>query len=137
MGTKRLAGGVGTIGIISAAITLWSEVTVAVTRCGPQALPNWLERSSYLTVFVVVACSILARLIAGSSLASLLDSFGPKSSRIDGAYRTVFSTAEALSLLVIVVATVVLGAQLTNGDALADGAGLTGIDVNRCSLLLQ
>ena len=39
------------IGIFSALILIWSEVSIATTRCGPVLLPDFLERSAYIQIF--------------------------------------------------------------------------------------
>lgn len=133
-----LFGSTGVIGSISAALVLWSEVSVAMTRCGPINLPDWLERSAYLANFAVVAASILARIILGTSLTEFLSSRQPAGARAGSTTGlALLAVAEYFSLVVLLGAVAVVAVQVGNGDALAEGAGLSGIDVNRCRLLLE
>ena len=117
------------IGIISSLVLLWSEESIAFTRCGPVELSDSLERSSYIATFILASGSNLSRIIYGSPLTDLLIE------EEDGISKTFFSVGEILSV------TAVLGAfggcawQVFTGDAFAEGAGLSGIDVRWCRLM--
>ena len=133
--------GIGVLGSVSAVLVLWSEASVAMTRCGPSSMPDWLERSAYLSIFPLIAASLLARIIAGKSLTEILcarlSGSNPPERSTMGSALSLMSVAEYLSSVVLLGAVVVLAVQIGNGDALAEGAGLSGIDVNRCRLLLE
>ena len=125
--TSYITSAVAVFGIISALIMLWSEASIAVTRCGPVLLPDSVEKSSYISVFVLASGSNLSRIIFGSGMSNLIP-VGDDEKRL-------FRFMEAAVFFSILGAFGVLGLQVSNSDAFADGACMTGIDVRRCQLM--
>ncbi len=97
----------------------WSEWEVFQTGCGPLYLPDWLERSCYLDVFVVSGLSIFLQIVFRQGLSS----WAPKSSR------QAVQVCEVMAWLAVLGAVFVLVNQLLNGEAMD---GLSGIDMEKC-----
>ena len=119
------------LGIASAAVLLWSEASIAMTRCGPVLLPDFVERSAYVSIFIIVSGTNLSRIIFGSSMTEVLmgDAIGETT-----AGKNLFGSMEVLAVASVLGAFALLAWQVLNGDAFADGAGLSGIDVRWCKL---
>jgi hypothetical protein len=119
------------LGIASAAVLLWSEASIAVTRCGTIYLPEVVERSAYVSTFIIASGTTLSRIIFGSSMTELLMGDG-----IGGivAGKRFFGSMEVLTIVSVLGAFALLAWQVLNGDAFAEGAGLSGIDVRWCKL---
>lgn len=98
---------------------LWSEWAVYQTGCGPLNLPDFLERSCYLGVFLVSGLSVFSRIVFRQGL----------SAWSDPATKRAIQTCEILAWLAVVGAVVVLGNQMINGEAMD---GLSGIDLGKC-----
>ena len=69
----------------------------------------------------------MSRIIFGSGMSNLIP-VGDDEKRL-------FRFMEAAVFFSILGAFGVLGLQVSNSDAFADGAGMTGIDVRRCQLM--
>ena len=130
------------VGIISSVIMLWSEVSVALTRCGPPLLPDFLEKSSYISVFIFASGSNLSRIIFGSSMAELILGDDDTSASSDDnkvpvleVEKELFRLMELMIFWTVLGAFAVLAIQVWNGDAFADGSKMSGIDVRRCRLM--
>lgn len=119
------------LGIASAAVLLWSEASIAITRCGPILLPDALERSAYVSTFIIASGTNLSRIIFGSSMTELLMGDGIGETVLG---KRLFGSMEVLSVVSVLGAFALLAWQVLNGDAFADGAGLSGIDVRWCKL---
>lgn len=117
------------IGIFSSLILFWDEGSIVLTRCGPILLSDAIESSSYIATFILASGSNLSRIIYGSSLTSLL------LEEEEGFSKAIFRASEMLSIMAVLGAFVVFAWQALSGDAFADGAGLSGIDVRWCRLM--
>ena len=124
------------LGISSALVLLWSEISIALTRCGPTLLPDAIERSAYISVFIIASGSNLSRIIFGSSMADLMVS-NAGGSDLSGKplEEHMFRFMETLTFLSILGAFGLMAWQVLNGDAFADGAGMSGIDIRWCRLM--
>jgi len=120
------------LGIISATVLIWSEASIAMTRCGTLLLPEVVERSAYVAVFIIASGTNLSRIIFGSSMTRLLmgDIVGDKVVE-----KRLLGSMEVLAFISVIGAFAVLAWQVLNGDAFADGAGLSGIDIRWCKLM--
>ncbi len=119
--------GLAIVGIISSIITMWSEGSIMLTRCGPALLSDSVEKSAYICVFILASGSNLSRIILGTEMANLIP--------MGECERQLFKLMESMVVLTIVIAFAALGLQVLNGDAFVDGTGLSGIDVRRCRLM--
>lgn len=117
------------IGILSSLILFWSEESIALTRCGPILLSDKIESTSYIVTFIIASGSNLSRIIYGSSLTKLI------LEEEEGFSKAIFRASEMLSIMAILGAFSVFAWQIFTGDAFADGAGLSGIDVRWCRLM--
>ena len=120
------------LGITSATVLIWSEVSIVMTRCGTILLSDATERSAYVSIFIIASGTNLSRIIFGSSMTKLLlgDIVGEKVVE-----KSLFGSMEVLVFISVLGAFTVLAWQVLNGDAFADGAGLSGIDVRWCKLM--
>lgn len=129
--------GVSIIGIFTSLVLLWSEYSIVTTRCGPSLLPDVVERSSYISIFILASGSNLSRIIFGSSLNNLLfgeDIYCERNSSIV-LQKKVFGIMEAMVITSVFLTFAVLAYQCLNGDAFSPSAGMSGINVQWCKLV--
>ena len=50
-------------GILSSLTLLWSEASIVLTKCGPMLLPDFLERSAYISAFIIASGTNLSKTI--------------------------------------------------------------------------
>ena len=141
------------LGISSSLVLIWSEISIALTRCGPLLLPDAIERAAYLAVFIIASGTNLSKIIFGESMTQMLladDNSSGCASRGIRTYirvgrfafhvenhpleRQLFVLMETLAFVSIMGAFGVLAWQVMNGDAFAEGAGFSGIDIRWCRL---
>ncbi len=131
------------LGILSSLTLLWSEASIVLTRCGPSLLPDFIERSAYISTFIVASGTNLSKTMFGSSMTKLLlrsKDDSDYNSNTDGIQvssteKNLFATMEYLSFISVASAFGVLAWQVLNGDAFSDGAGMSGIDIRWCQLM--
>ena len=129
--------GVSIIGIFTSLVLLWSEYSIVTTRCGPPLLPDAVEKSSYISIFILASGSNLSRIIFGSSLNNLLfgeDIYCERNSSIV-LQKKVFGIMEAMVITSVFLTFAVLAYQCLNGDAFSPSSGMTGINVQWCKLV--
>lgn len=127
----NLVAGVAEISIGTSLGTLWSELTVAATGCGPLNLSDGLERLCYQGVIVFAGYVIFARIVSGMGQVELCrDYFG----RGALAPTTLWQVriAEWMALSAVAGAVIALLLQMGSGGQMD---GLTGIDVEMCRAL--
>ncbi|CAB9512911.1 expressed unknown protein [Seminavis robusta] len=109
----------------------WSEASVFQTGCGPLYLPDWLERSFYLGVLAVSGISVFFRIVFPDQggLTGLLLPNDDQNEKNLGPLRVAIQASEAMALLAVFAAVIVLVNQSLNGEAMD---GLSGIDLDKC-----
>ena len=111
--------------------TIYSELSVIQTGCGPSLLPDIIERSCYLGVLVIAGLSVFLRIVTGSGLAdSIINTQDDK----DIISLQLFRSVEYLSLLAVFGAFISLGSQTINGEQMD---GMSGINVEMCKAIQQ
>ena len=111
--------------------TIYSEVSVIQTGCGPSLLPDIIERSCYLGVLVFAGLSVFLRIVTGSGVADAI--INTKDDKDDTSLQ-LFRLVEYLSLLAVLGAFVSLGSQTINGEQMD---GMSGINVEMCKAIQQ
>ena len=116
--------------ILASVGTLWSEYSVVMTGCGPQLLPDVVERSCYLGALVVAGLSVFTRIVTGwSDLATIIGNNDMIQKRNKDAVIFRIKAAEWMSLLAVGGAFVALASQTINGEQMD---GLSGINIEMC-----
>jgi len=112
--------------------TIYSEITVIQTGCGPPLLPDIVERSCYLGVLVIAGLSVFLRIVTGSGVADaiIINTQDDK----DIISLQLFRLVEYLSLLAVLGAFISLGSQTINGEQMD---GMSGINVEMCKAIQQ
>ena len=116
------------LSLVTSAVTLWSEVAIYQTGCGPLYLPDLVERISYQAVIVVSGVAWFIRIVTRQGLAD----FGVDQGMMLPSQRSarwLLRAAEAAAYLAVVLAIVVLWNQMQNN---VDMDGLSGIDIAAC-----
>ena len=113
--------------------TIYSEVSVIRTGCGPPLLPDIIERSCYLGVLVIAGSSVFLRIVTGSGVADALIINKTQDDK-DHISLQLFRSVEYLSLLAVLGAFVSLGSQTINGEQMD---GMSGINVEMCKAMQQ
>ncbi|EJK56779.1 hypothetical protein THAOC_23264 [Thalassiosira oceanica] len=123
--------GITSLSILAAVGTLWSEVAILITRCGPRFLPDEIERGCYLGVIVVSGLSLFLRIVTGHGLATFIinNSVGDDAEEISRLSLQQLKICEQLSNAAVVFAFVALGAQLFRQEQID---GMSGINVEMC-----
>ena len=109
--------------------TIYSEVSVIQTGCGPPLLNDIIERSCYLGVIVISGLSVFLRIVTGSGLADAIIN-----TQDDKISLQLFRLVEYLSLLAVLGAFISLGSQTINGEQMD---GMSGINVEMCKAIQQ
>jgi hypothetical protein len=107
-------------------------VSVIRTGCGPQLLPDIVERSCYLGVLVIAGLSVFLRIVTGSGVADAIIT-NTEDDKDDTSLQ-IFRSVEYLSLIVVFGAFVSLGSQTINGEQMD---GMSGINVEMCKAIQQ
>ena len=113
--------------IVSSMLVMWSEYSVVRTGCGPFALADWLEESSYYLVLVFASLwiwnTILGKVMPGFSILLFEEKYMEN---------LVLRAALWSSSAAVVGAFLALGFQYIRG---ANMDAYTGIDVEYCKAL--
>lgn len=126
------------LSLLTSAGTLWSEVTVYQTGCGPLFLPDVLERVCYQAVLFVASAAWFIRIVFRQGLAEFLANQGMIVINDDKDESTTTRTsrvlllvrlAEAAAYLAVLCAFGVLWNQMENKVQMD---GLSGIDIAAC-----
>ena len=112
--------------------TIYSEVSVIQTGCGPKLLPDIVERSCYLGVIVISGLSVFLRIVTGSGVADAIIN-KTQDDKNDTSLQ-LFRLVEYLSLLAVLGAFISLGSQTIRGEQMD---GLSGINVEMCKTIQQ
>mmetsp|Transcript_1185 Transcript_1185/g.3308 ORF Transcript_1185/g.3308 Transcript_1185/m.3308 type:complete len:231 (-) Transcript_1185:4312-5004(-) len=122
--------------------TLWSEVSIFQTGCGPLYLPDALERISYQVVIAVFSVSWFLRVAFSQDAVDwVLDktTVRPTKARQTASSlepkRLLLQAAQALTYAVVLSSVIVLLNQIVN-DVDVVGGGLSGIDEVACKARL-
>ena len=123
--------GTSSLSILTAAGTLWSEVAILITGCGPRTLPDDIERGCYLGVIVVSGLSLFLRIVTGQGLATFIQNNSMKDNdeEISSWALQQLRIAEILSNAAVFFAFVALGAQFFRDEQMD---GMSGINVEMC-----
>ena len=108
----------------TASVTIWSEVSVALSGCGPLALPDAAERAAYVAVILASGAGVFSRIVLGQAAADVLFAEAAPSLR----------NAERLSLLTWPLAYATLAAQYLHGQQISP-TSLSGVDELFCAAL--
>lgn len=125
-GAKTLPSIVGTVCIGASLVTLWSEISVALTGCGPAALSESIERAGYVLVLIPAGLSIFTRIVWRCSATDYV--FAEKVA--------IAEVGERATLACVVGAYLALFAQILHGQQV-NPESLTGIDELYCSAFLE
>ena len=118
------------VAILASIGTLCSEYSVVMTGCGPQLLPDVVERSCYLGALVVAGLSVFTRIVTGwSDLATIIGNNDMIQKRNKDAVIFRIKAAAWMSLLAVGGAFVALASQTINGEQMD---GLSGINIEMC-----
>ena len=129
-----IASSLSIAGLLASIGTIYSEITVIQTGCGPPLLPNTIERSCYLCVLVIAGSSIFLRIVTGSGLADAILVNTESQDDKDDKSLQLFRLVEYLSLLAVLGAFISLGSQTINGEQMD---GMSGINVEMCKAIQQ
>ena len=113
--------------------TMYSEVSVIRTGCGPPLLPDIVERSCYLGVLIIAGLSVFLRIVTGRGLADAIINTETQDDK-DIISLQLFRLVEYLSFIAVLGAFVSLGSQTINGEQMD---GLSGINVEMCKAMQQ
>ena len=108
----------------TSAVTLWSEISVAMTGCGPVMLNDAVERGSYVVVILASGAAVFSRIVLGA----------PASSVLLGEPAPILRDAERLSLVCVVGAYAALAMQILHGQQITPDS-LSGVDELYCAAL--
>lgn len=114
--------------LLTSILTIWSEVAVYETSCGPLNMPDWVERSSYQAVIFVSGLTWFLRIVFRKSLADLSLETGIVTSD-DNLRITAIRFVETVNYVAVVLAVFILLNQMQNN---VEMDGLSGIDIAAC-----
>lgn len=85
--TSIIINSLSILGLSSAFILFWSEISILLTKCSPAMLSISLERSAYISSFLFAAGTNLSKIIYGCSMTELLllddlQGYDPKDARM-------------------------------------------------------
>ena len=122
---------VAALSLLTLAATIWSEVSVYQTGCGPLFMPDVVERVSYQAVIVLSGVAWFIRIVFRQGLA---DFVVPRQGIVgtgdkDKSIRILLSLMEGAAYVAVAGAFLVLFHQIENNVQMD---GLSGIDIAAC-----